>query len=178
MRRARFVVFAVAMLLGALAFGGQGVVAQDATPEAGEHHPIVGLWELDTDVADPANPLSLDAFFAEGIYQELSPEGDTGFGVWEPTGANTANMTFWSLDPEGGMFVVRAELEVSDDGQLVTGSYTVELLEPDGTMSGEIGPGEVEGTKLAVEPQGEPIGTFEEVFGEQPVGTPEATPAG
>lgn len=76
------------------------------------------------------------------------------------------------------MFVVRADIEVAEDGQTLTATYTGEFIGPDGTSTGEVGPGLAEGTRLAVEPQGTPIGSFEEVFGEQPVGTPEATPAG
>ena len=171
MRRIGIIVLSVVLLCGA--FGATIAMAQDATPAAAEDHPIVGAWLLDTDIDDPTNPFSLDVFTSDGVYFEVDPEGGTSVGVWEPSGANTANMTFWGLDPSGGMLIVRAELEVGADGRTVTGTYTVEFIEPDGTVSGEIGPGNVEGTKLAVEPQGDPIGSFEDVFG-----APEATPAG
>lgn len=171
MRRIGIIVLSVVLLCGV--FGVNVGVAQDATPAAAEDHPIVGAWLLDTDIADPANPFSLDVFTSDGVYFEVDAEGGTSVGVWEATGASTASMTFWSLDPSAGMLIVRAELEVGADGQSVTGTYTVEFIEPDGTASGEIGPGNVEGTKLAVESQGDPIGSFEDVFG-----APEATPAG
>jgi hypothetical protein len=70
------------------------------------------------------------------------------------------------------MGIIRASIEVAPDGQSLTATYTLEFIDPDGTSSGEIGPGMAEGTKLAVEPMGTPVASFEEAF-EAPAATPE-----
>lgn len=71
------------------------------------------------------------------------------------------------------MGTIRGDLEAAPDGQSWTASYTLELAGPDEMSSGEIGPGMAEATRIMVEPQGTPVGSFEDVFG-----APPATPAG
>jgi hypothetical protein len=155
-------------------FGGSAALAQDATPAAGEAHPIVGSWLLDTDTANPDNPMTLAVFTSDGVYFQVEPgEGGThvGAGSWQSTGATTADMTFWIFEADGAMLLIRASID-SPDPQSVTATYTIEFIEPDGTSSGEIGPGMAEGTRISVEPQGTPVGSFEDVFAPE-----EATPA-
>jgi hypothetical protein len=153
--------------------GGSAALAQDATPSAGEEHPIVGSWLLDTDTAVPDNPMTLAVFTSDGVYFQVEPgEGGThvGLGSWEPTGETTADMTFRIFEDDGAMLVIRAGID-SPDNQTVTATYTIEFIESDGTSSGEIGPGMAEGTRISVEPQGTPVGSFEDVFAPE-----EATP--
>ncbi len=159
-----------------LALGGGLAVAQDATPAAAAH-PFVGSWWVDTEPENPANPLHLAIVASDGTYMEVDPDG-TAVGVWEATGDTTADLTFhFLLGPGGGNATVRGSVEVAPDGHSWTASYTIEFINPDGTTTGEVGPGMAEATRITVDPQGTPVGSFAEVFGLQPGGTPDATPA-
>jgi hypothetical protein len=80
-------------------------------------------------------------------------------------------------EEEGAFTVtVRAAGEVDASGDALTGTYTVELTLPDGTRTGEYGPGTVEGTRIAVEPMGTPLGTLEELFAQFEEATPRRPP--
>ena len=172
-------VLAVAFV-GVIALG-RGVTAQDATPTAIEVHPFVGTWELDTDVNDPENLPELAIASADGSWLEVDPEGGTGVGSWESTGASTANLTVWFMDAEEGEFtgtlLVRATVEVAADGMTATATYTSEFLSPDGTGTGQYGPGTAVAARRTADPMGEPLGTLEELFGQFEEASPEASPA-
>jgi hypothetical protein len=162
---------------------GRGVTAQEATPAETAQHPFVGTWLLDPDTEDPENPPELDVVTADGAWVGIEATGAVQVGRWEPTGAQTANLTIWGLGSEaeagaGIIFVVRASIEVAADGQSWTGTYTLELITADGTSvsNGEYGPGSAMATRLSVEPMGTPAGSFEDLFA-QFEATPEASPA-
>jgi hypothetical protein len=191
MRRfARSVSVAVVVLLslmGALALGGHLAAQDAATPEpmaqdtATAGHPLVGTWLADTDTDDESNALEVFTFHADGSFISVDAEGFAQLGAWETTGATTANLTLviYETDEEGadaGSVTIRAAVEASDDGSSFTASYTFEFVGPDGTSTGEAGPGSASGTRLAVEAPGEPVMSLEEMFGLFE-GTPEATPA-
>ena len=164
-------------------------VPSDAATEV---HPIVGAWLLRDDDLGPDAPLHPGAFSSDGIYWQIDAEGVVGIGAWEPTGPNSAALTFFDRFPdEAGDFVtdtVRALIEVAPDGQSWTAEYTVEFSGGD-FPEGEYGPGSASATRIAVEPMGTPAGTFEDLFalfeegttpaGTEPVGTTPAdtTPA-
>src|SRR4051794_25992796 len=82
------VVLLIALL--ALSFG-SGAVAQDTTSMQG--HPLVGTWLADTDLEDDENPLDTFVFSSDGAYIEIDANGDSSLGVWQATGATTANLT-------------------------------------------------------------------------------------
>lgn len=162
------------------------VFAQDSTPSASTSmagNPLVGSWNANTDASNPNNPPSLFIFTADGIYAEVDADGTTAMGAWEATGANTANLTAYShqTDEHGnfaGTLIIRASVTVSADGQSFTAPYTLEWMAPDGTMSGQAGPGTASGTKVAVEPMGTPTMTLQQLFQyANPSASPEATPA-
>ena len=160
--------------------------AQDATsstPMSMAGNSLVGSWNANTNTADPTNPPSLFIFTADGIYAEVDADGSTAMGTWEATGANTANLTAYEhqTDEKGafaGTLIIRAAVTVSADGKSFTAPYTLEWMMPDGTMSGQAGPGTAGGTKIAVEPMGTPTMTLQQLFQSlQGQATPEATPA-
>ena len=162
----RFVVlFSVATLSLVGGVIGTSAVASgstDTTPPsevAATAHPIIGTWLL---TVDPESPPELIAFHADGTLHEASVDGSTGMGAWEATGPNSINLTMTEVD-EGGFAVVRAAGEVSVDGQGFTADYTIEFTE-DGVATGEYGPGQVTGTRINVEPMGEPIGSLDDLF--------------
>ena len=169
-------------LVGIVALSRSGAAtAHDATPDAKDHHPVVGTWLADTDTDDPESLPSTFIFSADGAFQEVNAEGDVGLGRWEATGDRSVGLTIWFFGTDedgefGGTAVVRAEGEVSEDGQTFTATYTLEFVDPDGTGTGQYGPANAMGTRLAVEPMGSPVGSMSDLF-EQFEGTPEATPA-
>ena len=142
--------------------------AQEATPTAMAGHPLVGAWLLDTNADDPANGPEVTIFTADGAYISVDAEGFPNHGVWEATGERTAGLTIVSPGMEeeafAGMFVVRASIEVDETGDSFTAQYTGEFVTPDGTETGEYGPGTATATRIEVEEMGTPAGPLEVLF--------------
>lgn len=161
-------VILTAVSLG-VGLGYRPAVAQEATPAGMSGHPLVGAWMMDGDANDPANPLELIVFTADGLYIGADAFGGNTIGAWEPTGARTAVITLaFPLsggDAPGGLVQVRGTVEVAEDGQSFTAPYTLEVVGPGGARSGEYGPGAATGTRMVIEPMGEPRGTLAELFG-------------
>jgi hypothetical protein len=168
MRRPSIIVL---VLLSAAIVAGPVASAQDESTAAAEH-PIVGAWIIsDPGTDDPPDILTVGA---GGTLTDAGPEG-TGYGVWVPTGEASADATFLLgfSDPQAGFLgysVFRTSVEVSADGQTLSGSYTIEpppeMAEAFGIPVGQLGPGEVTGQRVVVEPMGEtvaPIPSGEEV---------------
>ena len=174
MRRISLITSLSALALFVTLLGGRWSVdtaAQDATPvgeATGDGHPLVGAWLLDAD--DPEEPPSLATFTSDGIFTRHEPDGADGVGSWEATGETTATVTFVSqffTDEEGTVAstTVRAEVEVAEDGDSFTATYTLEFV-GEGFPEGEIGPGTADGERIAVEPMGTPVMSLEEAFAE------------
>ncbi len=132
----------------------------DTTPPSAEApataHPIVGTWSIT--VAGETVPF-VAAFLSDGVFIEIS-EGDFSIGVWEATGPDTAAMTYHATDEEGTV-TVRASLAV--DGDDITAEFTIEFA-GEGAPEGQHGPGQAEGSRVAVDPMGEPVGSLDELF--------------
>jgi hypothetical protein len=185
MQRFRFLglVILVAALVGLARLGlAPATAAQDGTPAAGPAgHPLVGAWAIDIDVAVPGDtgaPSVLAAFGADGTYQQVTGDGAVGVGAWQPTGPNTAVMTFHELVPgsRGGTTTVRVAITVAADGQGFDATYTLELTGMAGAPAGQFGPGRAKGTRIAAEGPGTPVGPLSALEGGPPAGTPPATP--
>ena len=132
-----------------------------------EEHPAVGGWVNNQAPDDPGNPPALTTFHADGTVRDWTVN-DGGVGVWEPTGERglASTMLYPLVDPEAGFVgvnTVRIIGEVSEDGQTVSGTYTVEFpTGPEGAFPppGQYGPAEWIATRILVEPQGEPVGPW------------------
>jgi hypothetical protein len=144
-----------------------GVVAQDESMSTAGH-PMVGTWLIEPTTGEPP-----ELFFAgaDGIAASTSAEG-TGFGSWTATGERTADATirFPMVDPQAGFLgiaTMRASVEVAEDGQSFAGTYTAEIpaamAEAMGWPVGELGPGDVSGVRVVVEPMGEPVAPMPEM---------------
>ena len=149
------VVGALALAMAAIA----PVTAQDETSD----HPLVGSWTT-VESSTPDLPPDLVAFHPDGTAIYVSPEG-IALGSWSPTGGSCANLTlvFPQTDPDAGPLGVgtaRVSIEVSEDGGTFAGTYTVEFPTGADETTGQIGPGEQTGTRIAVEPMGEPVAPF------------------
>jgi hypothetical protein len=139
-----------------------------------EGHPNVGTWINDEDPEDPDNPLSLASVNNDGTVTEWN-QNEGGFGSWEPTGERTFMTTtlYPLMDDEAGFLgflTARIIGEISEDGQIATGTYTLEF--PDGPAGffpppGEWGPAPFYSTRLNVEPPGQTVGPWPLVPSEQ-----------
>jgi hypothetical protein len=145
--------------------GSPGVSAQDAM-----EHPAIGAWAVDATPEDATDPPGLVTIAPGGIITDVDPEW-TGYGSWAATGDRTADATFLFpfADPEGGLLgygTIRTSIEVAEDGQSFTGTYTIEpptgVAQAMGLPVGQFGPGEVTGQRISVEPMGEPVGPIPE----------------
>jgi hypothetical protein len=114
---------------------------QDATPAAMTvaDHPIVGVWRYQNPPEDLV-PVSYGTYHADGTYFEVSGK-DIGVGVWEPTGARTAELILFyqdidaeSLAFEPGTVTVRAILDLNEQGDAGIATYSLEVQAPDGTQ--------------------------------------------
>jgi hypothetical protein len=168
MRRFIVLLSMVVVALSLMVTSGRGSTAQEATPTAMDGHPLVGTWLLDTNADDPANGPEVTVFTADGAYISVDAEGLPNHGVWEATGARTAGLTIVSPGMEeetfAGTFVVRATIEVDETGDAFTAQYTGEFVTPDGTRTGEYGPGTATATRIEVEEMGTPAGPLEVLF--------------
>jgi hypothetical protein len=162
----------IVMLAVVIGIAGLGLrtsaTAQEATPTSMSGHPLVGTWLLDTNANDPANAPEVTIFTADGAYISVDAEGFPNHGVWEATGERTAGLTIVSPGMEeeafAGTFLVRASIEVDESGDRFTAEYTGEFVAPDGTETGEYGPGTAIGTRIEVEEMGTPAGPIEVLF--------------
>src|SRR5688572_9864175 len=157
------------LLVGMIATMGRSIAAQEATPTTLGGHPLVGTWLLDTNADDPANAPEVVVFTADGAYISVDAEGFPTLGAWEANGERTALVTIVSPGMEdeetfAGTFMVRATIDVDEAGDAFTAQYTGEFVEPDGTETGEYGPGTATATRIEVEEMGTPAGPIEVLF--------------
>jgi len=157
MRRASITAMTIMLMLVAFA---PAALAQD------QEHPMVGSWVKDPAPDDPANQNDLTVFNADGTILDFA-QPQPGVGSWVPTedGGFAATSVYPLVDPEAGFLgYITARLvgQVSEDGQTMSGTYTIEFpSEPAGMFPpGEYGPADWTASRVAVEPQGEPAGPW------------------
>ena len=133
-------VFAV-ILLGVFALAFAPVTAQVATPDAQTEHPVVGAWWTANDAPGPGVNTATAVFHADGTYLEVDPNIGVGVGAWQATGERTADFiaVYQDIDPDParaapGTVTVRKSVDVDEAGNAFTGSLTVEVRIPDGTV--------------------------------------------
>lgn len=162
MRRSITILAACLLILVALA---PGAAAQD---QPMVDHPAVGAWMIEPVAMEPPE---LFTAAADGIVVNAGPDG-TGYGAWASTGDHTADVTFLSpmVDPEAGFLgfvTIRASVEVADDGQRFSGTWTAEfpadVAEAMGMPAGELGPSDVSGVRIVVDPMGEAVAPMPEM---------------
>lgn len=174
MRRVSLYISMLAIVLGGLVVAGwrPAATAQEGTPGAMVRHPVVGAWVLET--TSPTSPRSPAIFSADGTYFQAEADGTDSVGVWEATGERTATLTTLSVAAPGGgapAVMIRATVEVAEDGQSLTADATLEFVAPDGTGSGQLGPTTATGQRIPLEAPGPPVGPLG-----PPPGSPAATP--
>ncbi len=145
MKKQLMIALAVGMLAVTVA---APAVAQD---ERMADHPFVGAWEV---LVSGDDTTSFTVISDDGTLIDI--DDPPGAGAWAPTGESTADVLIRSGD-----VVVRAAVEVAEDGQNFSGSFTIEappaIAEAAGIPAGELGPVEVSGARVNVEPMGDPV---------------------
>lgn len=111
----------------------QPSAAQNANPAPAMDlppHPLVGAWKWSNDPSDP-HPESFAIFHADGTYVE-SIANNTGIGVWQPTGPQSAMLTAYFQDVDSttaeveyGRTTAQATIELAEDANQATVHYDV-----------------------------------------------------
>ena len=121
-------------------------------------HPIIGGWRFENVVeADRGVFVSYALFHADGTYAEVEPDGKVMIGVWQPTGARSADVTFFAQYPgaPGSDGIVRGEgrlaAELDETGNAMAAPFTYEARKLDGTID-FAGQFQANGTRLKVAP--------------------------
>ena len=174
MRHVTVLISMLVLVLGGLLVAGwrPDASAQEREPGAIGEHPLVGAWLLET--TSPTTPRSPAIFSADGTYYQAAGDATDSVGIWEPTGERTATLTLLSVAPapDAPTVMIRATVEVAEDGQTLTADGTLEFIAPDGTGSGQLGPMMATGQRITLEEPGTPVGPLG-----PPPGGPAATPA-
>ena len=143
------------LVIGLLAIGGfaSPTLAQDASATADS--PVVGAWLLDVG-NDPSSAPTTAIFHADGTYIQTDGVA-TGIGSWAATGPSSGDLTFTAYGPDetGALWstTIRGSLEVLADDTL-SGTFSLEYVGPDGSLTGQYGPATATGTRIAIEPMG------------------------
>lgn len=163
------IAFLVIMLVTSLGlgFGPFQTMAQDSTPMATSNG-FVGSWRLTATVPGSPSTQSLDTFMADGTYLDSDlpvPAGaggeavtisTAGHGVWQPTGATTAQVTFVDLvsDLQGNFLTsetISLQATLGADGNTFSGIFSVSVADPSGKIVAEV-TGTVQGTRITLQP--------------------------
>jgi hypothetical protein len=164
MRRFSVLLSIVVVLLGSVvARSRPPASAQEATPAsmaAMAAHPVVGMWRTAVSNEGGTPFTSLSTFHADGAYTEVLPDGTVSTGLWRPTGARTADLTFYVFFSIGDRLVQgegRITVEVDASGNRLTEEGTLVGRYEDGSVAIAI-ESPATGARLQVLPV-EPLGT-------------------
>lgn len=155
-RSGRSVMAIMVLCLVVLAVG--PATAHNATPVSQTEHPVVGSWWTSNDAPGSGAQTATAIFHADGTYLEADPNIGVGIGAWQATGMRAAELiaVYQDIDTDPavtapGTVTVRKTVEVDETGDAFTGSLSVEVRLPDGTVvftASYAG----RGTRLRVEP--------------------------
>jgi hypothetical protein len=161
--------------LGTLAlFTSPALAAQDSATVA---HPLIGVWEMRVDLCsgDTGCPTQI-AFAPDHSSVQVDCEGVVAVGVWEPSGDTSANLTITAYNPDLGRYMIRLAIDVAEDGQSFTGTFTFELVDETSSEGlGQYGPGTAIAARQIAEEPGTPAGTIADMFARFQT-APDATP--
>jgi hypothetical protein len=174
MRRVALLLSAVVvvLLVSAVVVSRPPAVAHEATPTGiGElaTHPVVGVWDS-TGELDGDTFRFLAIFHADGTYMEIYPWGAILNGVWQPTGARTAEATavnYFLVDDRLVRGEGRFTAEVDETGDTISTDGTFVSRFEDGSIEFVAG-GPSPGTRLEVLP----VLPLEELTGTPVAATP------
>jgi hypothetical protein len=147
-RRAAFMGISALGLTAAL--GQSTVLGQEATPLPTVGHPLVGTWVVDRVPDESTEPPTLIICTSDGIV--FDPLGATG-GAWQATGPRSAAWTLVGLFDGGsaGYLLVRTAVDVDDAGMAYSGTSSITLVNPDGSIQGTF-PATPRANRMPIEP--------------------------
>ena len=141
MRRREVLAICPAFLLVGIALVFKPAIAQETTPVVPAEHPVVGAWWTANDAPGPGVSTATAVFHADGTYLEVDPNIGVGIGAWQATGERSADLVavYQDINPdpvaaEPGTVTVRKSVTLDEAGETFTGSLTVEVRIPDGTV--------------------------------------------
>ena len=145
----------VAILAGPITM--RGVTPAGAQGVSTSGHPLVGGWVLDLKVQSTGEPPLYLLFHADGTWLLATQFFGDGVGVWQATGARTADATLIIQDLNSdpyqivpGTQTARFSIEVGTTGDVFTARWEAEGRWPDGTLASSDG-GTAQGTRLTVD---------------------------
>jgi hypothetical protein len=163
----------IVLVVALLITSGMGAAAQIRERIGAFGHPLVGTWVVDIDTTTTEDPPGLLTINADGTLRLTSCCDAPGAGAWRPTTRRTADATLLLpfFDEEGfiGFSIARADVILSIDGLTFSATYTQEIPDREGGTTGQLGPATATGSRLIVEPIGEPVAPL-------PAAMPEASP--
>lgn len=133
MRRRSVVLSVISGALTSVVASRQQPAAQEATPTSLSDlaaHPIVGAWKWTNDPSD-VHPESFAIFHADGTYVEAVGK-ETGIGVWQSAGPESAVLTAYfqdlvpeTVEVEPGRTTVQATIDLDANGTSATVHYGI-----------------------------------------------------
>jgi hypothetical protein len=166
-------IVAAVLLSSAVMLWRPPAAAQDATPagvDALATHPVVGVWDSSSSGPEGEPFPFIAIFHGDGTYQEIYPWGTIITGVWEPTGARTAEVTainYEIVDERMARGEARFTAEVDATGDTIATDGTFVSRFEDGSIDVAAG-GPSPGTRLGVLP----VLPLAELTGTPAAGTP------
>jgi hypothetical protein len=160
MRRHPTISLVVGLLL-AMATGSAAAASNHRRSDA-TGHTLVGMWVVDVDSSGTLDAPALLTVSRDGTMRFSDCCSSPSAGVWAARGRRGADVNV--LLPRGdgdgyvGFNTLRGSVEVSQDGQSFTATYTMDIpIRGEGT-SGQLGPVAASGVRVDVEPMGEAVG--------------------
>ncbi len=145
-----------------------GLAAAMATVQAQpdrDDHRITGSWDVTVFFTRPAGRAPVKALytFTGGGAMVMTADNDRrrigpGHGVWTRTEEDQFGATFVRMrfDPETAAYIgtlkVRLALNLSEDGDLLSGPYDSDFFDKDGNLTGPAFAGTIEARRIKVEP--------------------------
>jgi len=141
------------------------MTAVQAQPDRRDDHRIIGSWDVTVFFTRPAGRAPVKALytFTGGGAVVMTADNDRrmigpGHGVWTRTEEDQFGATFVRMrfDPVTAAYIgtlkVRLALNLSEDGDVLSGPYDSDLFDKDGNLTGPAFAGTIEARRIKVEP--------------------------
>ena len=141
------------------------MTAVQAQPDGRDDHRITGSWDVTVFFTRPAGLAPVKALytFTGGGAWVMTAQNDRrmigpGHGVWTRTEENKFGVTLVRMrfDPATATYIgtlkARGALNLSEDGDVLSGPYDSDFFDKDGNLTGPAFAGTIEARRIKVEP--------------------------